>query len=344
MISRTLFLLVALFCAACQPGPQTLTIDGQAMGSNLRVVVIDPSGRADRQAIELAIEETVQQVNSRFSNWHADSEVSRFNQAEITNPIKISKELQLVIEQANVIHFASEGLLDITLGPLVELWGFGSPGPRSEPPSDEAIAATLPKIGQMHVLTLDRDAGTLTKAFPDTEIYLAAIAKGTGIDAIAQTLLDMGFTDLMVEVGGDLVAFGNGPSGRGWRIGIERPDSLSRGLEEIVALSGSGMATSGDYRNYFEQDGVRYSHILDASTGRPITHSTASVTVLAATAAQADAWATALLALGSDRGLAIAEDQGLAALFINRSQDSAQGEFQHLATSEFADFLARKRD
>ena len=344
MMRRVFILVFALLCTACQPAPQTLTIEGEAMGSNLRVVVVDPSGEADKRTIELAIEETVVQVNSRFSNWHADSEVSLFNQATTNEPIKISKEFQAVIEQANAIHLTSDGLLDITLGPLVELWGFGSKGGRNDPPSDEAIAETLQKVGQMKVLTLDPEAGTLAKAYPETAIYLAAIAKGTGIDAIAQTVRNMGFDNLMVEVGGDLVAYGEGPSGDGWRIGIERPDSLTRALEEIVKLSGLGMATSGDYRNYFEEDGVRYSHILDASTGRPITHATASVTVLAETAAEANAWATALLALGSERGLFIAEEQGLAALFINRRQDSAGAEFEHLATSTFEGLLARKKD
>jgi len=314
------------------------------MGTSLRVVVIDPDRRADRATIENAIQETVDQVNSQFSNWHEHSEVSRFNANPSTDPIEISEPFQRLIAAANNIHLSSSGRLDITLGPLIELWGFGAPSSRSEPPSDQQIALAMGLVGQTRVLDFDQEAGTLRKAKAGTGIYLAALAKGAGIDAIAERLREMGFDNLMVEVGGDLVAFGGGRSGDGWRIGIERPDTPARAIEEIVAVSAQGMATSGDYRNYFEEDGVRYSHIIDATTGRPVTHNTASVTVLAENAMLADAWATALLALGSEKGLQLAEEQGLAALFINRRQDSAEIEFEHLATSSFTGLLPRNED
>ena len=146
----------------------------------------------------------------------------------------------------------------------------------------------------------------------------------------------------MVEIGGDLIASGKNPSGESWRIGIERPDAASQTVEEVVDLSNLGMATSGDYRNYFEQDGIRYSHIIDAGTGRPITHGTASVTVLAPDAMMADGWATALLVLGQERGLAIAEKEGLAVLFIARKADSSETGFEITVSSQFAKLQAKQ--
>jgi thiamine biosynthesis lipoprotein len=144
----------------------------------------------------------------------------------------------------------------------------------------------------------------------------------------------------MVEIGGDLYAAGMNPDGQPWQIGVETPDALRRGVQRVVSVSGYGMATSGDYRNYFEQDGIRYSHIIDAGTGRPVTHTTASVTVLAENAMLADGWATAMLALGKERGLAVAEELGLAVLFIERDQSAEALQFISAASARFTELQA----
>ncbi|MEL7115981.1 MAG: FAD:protein FMN transferase, partial [Pseudomonadota bacterium] len=200
-------------------------------------------------------------------------------------------------------------------------------------PADEDIAAALDVVGQSDIIALTD--GTMAKALPDTNVWLAAIAKGYGADEIAEVLAGLGLTDYMVEIGGDLVASGTNPNGEAWRIGIERPDAATRTVEEVVQVADLGMATSGDYRNYFEEDGVRYSHIIDAETGRPITHTTASVTVLAENAMLADAWATAFLALGVERGMPIANENDLAVLFISRDQDTSELQFTHAASERF---------
>ncbi|MEO0975478.1 MAG: FAD:protein FMN transferase, partial [Pseudomonadota bacterium] len=176
---------------------------------------------------------------------------------------------------------------------------------------------------------------TLRKARAGVSIQLAALAKGYGVDAVAEALADLGWTDFMVEIGGDLRAEGRNARGEAWRIGIERPMAHARTVQEVIALSGQGMATSGDYRNYFEADGTRYAHVLDAKTGRPVDHGTVSVTVLAEDAVHADAWATALLALGVDRGLEIAERWHLAAMFISRGEQDAE-RFDIVVSERFA--------
>lgn len=319
MRARLSLCLAPLFVllAACQPEPQVLRLSGETMGTTYNITARDPSGELAQEAVEAAVAAALAEVDASLSNWNPGSEVSRFNAAASTEPVEISPGFTTVMAEAQAIHTASEGQFDMTLGPLIELWGFGARKPETPVPSDEAIAGALARVGQGRLLTLD--ASTLAKAEPEVQVYVAAIAKGYGVDRVAEALRGMGMSDYMVEIGGDLVTSGTNPEDAPWRIGIERPEE--GGLEEVVALTDQGMATSGDYRNYFEQDGVRYSHILDATTGRPITHKTASVTVLADSAMRADGWATALLALGAGRGMAISEAEGLAVLFIERGPE-----------------------
>ncbi|MEM8987711.1 MAG: FAD:protein FMN transferase [Pseudomonadota bacterium] len=335
---------LALFCAACGAQPQVIELTGQTMGSTYNIVVVDRAGEMDRVTLQSAIDETLALVNARFSNWDSESEVSRFNRLQTTAPVPISEDFREVMEIAYEVHAASEGQFDVTLAPLVELWGFGAPGPSQTPPSDAAIAAVMESIGQTRALALENEGPQLRKTVPTATIYLAAIAKGYGIDKVAETIASLGAEDYMVEIGGDLVAAGVNPSGQAWRIGVERPDAINRRVEEIVEISGLGMATSGDYRNYFEENGVRYSHIIDAETGRPVTHTTASVTVLAQTGALADAWATALLVLGAERGMSIAEKHDIGALFIVRRQDDAEAPFDLIPSSRFADLQSANED
>lgn len=313
------------------------------MGTTYTVVAVDKTGDVDPSQVQDAIDATLTDVNASMSNWDPDSEISRFNQAG-TEAVNISPGLAEVLALANDIHAASEGQFDVTLGPLIDLWGFGERNALSAVPSNAEIAEARASVGQRRLLTLTRNPDTLQKSRPDVSVYLAAIAKGYAIDRIAAALDDSGLSDFMVEIGGDLVTSGVNPRGTAWRIGIERPDPSSQRVEDVVPLSNLGMATSGDYRNYFEQDGVRYSHIIDATTGRPITHGTASVTVLADSAMAADAWATALLALGSERGLPLAEKNGLAVFFIVSDASILDIGFSTLASSRFDEILASEEE
>lgn len=336
-----LFLVVLTFLlAACKTDPVTLKFSGDTMGTTYNVIAVDKTAALSPDAIKDAIAAELAVVNGQMSNWDPSSEISRFNNAETTEAVAISPELAKVIAAANEIHIKSNGLFDVTLGPLIEIWGFGARTAESPVPSDEAIAAAQKITGQSKILSLTSDPLTLRKSLPGTSVYLAAIAKGYGVDQVAAVLKEAGLDDYMVEIGGDLVTSGLNPKGEPWRIGIERPDAGSQTVEDVVNVSGLGMATSGDYRNYFEQNGIRYSHIIDANTGRPITHGTASVTVLAPDAMMADGWATALLAMGREPGLKLAEAEGLAVLFIERNSDSGQIGFETTVSSQFSKLQA----
>lgn len=333
---------VALSLAACEAESVTLRLSGAAMGTTYNIVAIDDSANVDPETARAAIAETLARVDALMSNWNPDSEISRFNARADSAPTPISAELARVMRAANATHEGSLGLFDVTLGPLIELWGFGARRPDDPVPSDAQIADALAHVGQGRVLKLTSDPDALAKTDPNANVHLAAIAKGYGIDQVAATLREMGLKNYMVEIGGDLVTAGVNPDGRPWRVGLERPDSAGRAVEEIIAVSDLGVATSGDYRNFFEVDGARYSHVIDPTTGRPITHGTASVSVVAEDAMIADAWATALLALGAERGLGVAEKHGLAVFFIVRAPALGETSFTTVASSRFEGLRASK--
>ncbi len=318
MLTRRTFLALPVVLAACKPGASVLEFSGETMGTTYIVRVVDRGNTLGRTALGAAIDRALGDVTAEMSNWGAGSEVSVFNAAMTTEPVAVSPGLVEVVSAAEEVRRASEGRFDIALGPLIELWGFGAGGQARQVPGEASIVAVLERMGQGAPVLAGN--GALRKARPETEIFLSAIGKGHGVDRVARALAGLGATDFMVEIGGDLVTSGRNEDDRPWRIGIETPDPLAPNLQQVVGLSGRGLATSGDYRNYFEVDGTRYSHILDARTGRPVAHRTASATVLAENAMLADAWATAMLVLGRHRGLEIAEARGLPVLFIDRAE------------------------
>jgi len=332
---RIFFVVFVAFLASCGSPKTTFSFQGEAWGTRYNIVAIDPSASLDRGDVQSIIDDVLQRVDVEVSNWNPDSEVSQFNASTSIEPQRVSEALGSVIATAELVHQQSNGKFDITLAPLIELWGFGPRTPASPVPADEDIMAVLDRVGQSGMLTFDPVLSRLAKARPDVTVNLSAIAKGYGIDELADALRALGINDFLVEVGGDLMTSGVNPQGEAWRIGIEQPDAAPGAFGEIVELSDLGMATSGDYRNYFEEDGVRYSHIIDGETGRPVTHRTASVTVLADSAMAADAWATALLVLGAEDGMVIAENEGLAALFLVRDAEGDGGGFSAAASPRF---------
>jgi thiamine biosynthesis lipoprotein len=335
-----LFALV-LFVPGCwfSSDPEELRLSGETMGTTYNVTAIGTD--LDAEAMGAAVEAALAAVNGKMSNWDPNSEVSTFSKSTSTAPVTVSAEFAHVVAAANEVHAKSGGTFDVTLGPLIELWGFGPRKPEDPVPADDAITAALAGVGQSQLLDLDKAAGTLAKSAPEVGINLSAIAKGYGVDAVAQTLQGFGVENYMVEIGGDLVTLGKNLAGEPWRIGIEKPDPSAQAVQLVVPVSDLGLATSGDYRNYFEHEGQRYSHILDPVTGRPVTHATTSVTVIAETAMMADAWATAMLVLGREAGLKVAESQNLAVFFIDR--DVQAGEDAYItATSAAFDALNAK--
>ncbi|MDP6979921.1 MAG: FAD:protein FMN transferase, partial [Myxococcota bacterium] len=223
----------------------------------------------------------------------------------------------------------SGGAFDVTVGPLVAAWGFGATDRAPEPPSDAEREALEERVG-FAKLRVDPEGNTLSKLHPDVSCDLSAVAKGYGVDRIALLLERKGHRDHLVEIGGELRAKGTRLDGRVWRVGIERPDALTRTSREIIDLRNISLATSGDYRDYYEVDGRRISHTIDPRAGHPIDHRLASVSVLHPQAAWADALATTLNVLGPHAGFRFAEERNLAALLLLREGD---GEFHDLATS-----------
>ena len=232
------------------------------------------------------------------------------------------------------VGWQSEGAYDVTVAPLVDLWGFGPAGQVGAPPADDRITDVLENVGQDY-LRLDGEGGyRLLKTRP-VSLDFSSIAKGYGVDLVARWLDARGLDRYLVEVGGEMRLAGMSGRGDPWRVAIERPESALRTAEQAISVTDVAIATSGDYRNYFEVDGQRFSHSIDPRRGYPVSHDLVSVTVLDNSAMRADAWATALVVLGQERAMAVATQQGLAVYFIQR-----QGDTLHSSHSPaFAPFL-----
>ncbi|MCP4202673.1 MAG: FAD:protein FMN transferase [bacterium] len=319
-----------------EPSREVAVLSGQALGTTYAVKVVAEGGLAvgQSESLELEIEETLAAIDASMSTWREDSELERFNRHG-TEPFLLSPALDEVMAKALEIGSRSGGAFDITVGPLVEAWGFG-PEAESREPSPERIAELLGQTGS-HRLTLDRQGRTLRKNAGRIRCDLSAIAKGYAVDKLAAALAGTGYSDFMIELGGEVMVRGVNATGEDWRIGIEVPDPERRAVYAVVALDGRALATSGNYRNFRIEDGRVVSHIIDPRTGRPVTHTLASVSVIAETCMEADAWATALSVLGPDEGLEAARREGLAALFIAHHPD---GELEETSTAAFDRFRA----
>jgi thiamine biosynthesis lipoprotein len=322
-----------LVLAACKSRADIIEMSGLTMGTTYNVSVVDAPSSVTHSDVRNAIDTALTTVNQQMSNWDPASELSRFNAQSSTDAFSISPELAEVMTAAETVHLASSGGFDTTLGPLIELWGFGAHNKTQNRPSDIEIQAAQTKAG--HANTLRVASGSLQKSQADTQVYLAAIGKGYGADLVGRALNALGLRNYMVEIGGDLLAVGHNAAGQPWQIGVETPTAGTRGVLDVVAVSNVGLASSGDYRNYFEQDGQRFSHVIDPRTGRPIKHHTAGTTVLAENAMLADAWATAFLVLGQEEGLALAEAQGLAVQFTQRDFNADTLAFTTTSSTQF---------
>ena len=258
-----------------------------------------------------------------MSIYQENSEITDFNRTRHTDWFSVSPETARVIEQSLLISEKSLGALDITAGPLVKLWGFGpGTGEKSTTlPGEEAIRrARLHQGYKKMAVRLSPPA--VRKDDPEIYCDLGAIAKGHGGDEIARYLAAMGLSDFLVEIGGEVKASGKNNRNSDWQIGIESPDS-NLAIHKVVSLRDTAMATSGDYRNYFLQNGIRYSHIIDPRTGKPVTHALSSVTVIHDACSYADAWATALYVLGPEEGYEAALKEELAVFFIIREKEGS---------------------
>ena len=323
--------LAMVVLASC--GQVETTITGETMGTTYMVKVV--TGRMAKTGhLQALIDDGLETVNQSMSTYRPDSELSRFNALEQAGvPFTPSPDFLAVMRAAAEIHAATDGAWDGTLDPLITLWGFGRNQQSGRVPTPEEIGALLTRVDFGRILITPD--GRMVKGDGRLSLDLASIAKGYGVDAIARLLDDQGYTDFLVEVGGEVYAAGLRPDGKPWRVGINRP-SREAGFSEVykvVALTDKGFATSGDYRNYFEVDGRYYSHILDPKSGYPVANGVVSASVLADTCTLADGLATALMVMGPEAGLALVNTlPGVEALIIVRKDD---GSFSEHASKGF---------
>ena len=327
---------IVLVLTAC--GNEKLPVvhlHGDTMGTTYNVKYVVKEKQQAVEGLQSKIDTRLERINALMSTYDPESELSRFNQNRFTKPFAVSAETRKVVTEALRLSQLSEGALDITVGPLVNLWGFG-PNKRPEKvPSDEQIAQVSEYVGAQKLRVTEQG---LQKTHPQVYVDLSTIAKGYGVDEIATILEKHDIHDYLVEIGGEMRVKGQRGDGSGWLIAIEKPVSSERAVQKILSVGTNAIATSGDYRNYYEQDGVRYSHLIDPRTGKPITHNLVAVTVVDPSSMTADGLATALNVMGWDAAKALAEEQDLAVLLI-RHHD---GEFEEYLSAAFEETVEIK--
>lgn len=335
--------------------PAMQTFRGATMGTTYMVKVSGlPSGVADQsddwyEETAYAIDAELRRVNDQMSTYLKSSELSRFNDSDSTEWFAVSRQTAEVVGLALEIGKQTGGMLDVTVGPLVDRWNFG-PGKRNQAvPSDAEIDELKQRVGQ-HLLSMRLDPPALKKQVAELRVDLSAIAKGHGVDRVIELLREREVENMFVEIGGEVRVTGQKLTPVGpypWKVGIQKPDSASNQLALAHPMNDSAMATSGDYRNFFEVDGERYSHTINPVTGRPVKHDLASVTVIAGTCAEADGWATALNAAGPEFAERFADEHKIDSLLIIRVEktqaesDKVMNPFQAIGTGVFVGIAER---
>lgn len=328
------FVLLLALLGCQQPPPETLHLNGATMGTTWSVAMHSLPAGIDSAALKTQLQQRLEQINALMSTYDPMSEISRFNDQKSSDWFAISKETAEVIALSLETSRLTEGAFDISVGPLVELWGFGAAQRGEHVPTDEQINAQLAQVG-FQKLELRREPAAIRKLHPLLRIDLSAVAKGYAVDLLAELLKQQGIRNFLVEIGGELQVSGQRSDGTPWRIAIEKPQAGAREVETVFPLTGSALATSGTYRNFYEEDGQRYAHTIDPVSGRPIRHKLASVTVLDPDCARADALATALMVLGEEKGRRLCEENRIAAYFLIH-----QGEqIVNYASPAFTEFL-----
>ena len=306
-----------LSAAGCGEPRAPIHVSGPAQGTTFNVTITRAPDEITQQRVQQAMREVIDDIDEKMSTWRDDSEISRFNSAPAGEWVSVSPELASLTQKALDIGHRTGGAFDPTLGPILKVWGFGAgvDAPQRLPDTQQVDAAREHTgLGLVQVRT---DPPALRKKQAEVTLDLAGLAQGYTVDRMAQRLDRMGAEHYLVELGGELYARGDKTRGKPWRIGVEKPEAGVRAIDRVVDLENAGMTTSGDYRDFFEIDGHRFSHTIDPRTGRPVAHDLRAVTVIGDNALQADAMATALLVMGPKVGLEYANAHDLAALFVS---------------------------
>lgn len=326
--------LLVFFLCGCHrsiEGPEIiLPLSGSTMGTRYHVKIAGCFEKGSAEPLQEEIEEELDRINNWMSTYRPDSEISRFNRFEGQEWFSVSSAFARVVKEALRVSRETDGAFDVTVGPLVNLWSFGPERRPKRVPERKAIEEVKSGVGYQHLEVRDEPAA-LKKLRKTIHVDLSAIAKGFGVDRIAGLLDGLGFENYLVEIGGEIRVRGAKPDDTPWKVGVETPADDKRRIEEVIELRDLSLATSGDYRNFFLEDGKRYSHTIDPRTGRPTEHRLASVTVVTEACMEADAWATALMVLGPEDGFAFASERNLAVLFLLREDEG----FTRRATPAF---------
>ncbi|MCP4324421.1 MAG: FAD:protein FMN transferase ApbE [Alteromonadales bacterium] len=332
---------LAFFVSSCsEPAPKgkLVMVQGKTMGTYYQVtMVLSEKQQQDvaykLSALQFEIDSRLELVNEQMSTYRPDSELSKFNQAKET--LTVSPETAYVVKSSLALFNQSQGAFDVTVGPLVNLWGFGPDKKPTKVPSEALISERKKWVGSQHLGVRDN---TLYKAIPELYIDLSSIAKGYGVDVVAEHLQAVGINHYLVDIGGELRANGVKPGNKQWTLAIEKPVA-GQNIQRLIQIGDNAIATSGDYRNYYEFDGIRYSHTIDPETGKPISHMLVSVTVIHKSSMFADGLATAITVLGPEKGLAFAKQNKLAVFLLVKQED----EFIEHFTAEFKPYLLEEK-
>ena len=319
MVNKIWLVLIGLaFLVSCSDAPKQIRFSGDTMGTTYNVTLFSKDPRHSQAEIQKKVETVLAQVNAQMSTYDPDSELSRFNQHQSTQPVVISRALERVVTRAMQISEQTDGLLDITVGPLVNLWGFGPQARPEQVPSEDQLKAVREYVGYQK-LTLDNHQ--LSKQHPSIYVDLSTIAKGYGVDRVAYLLDDLDITQYLIEIGGEIRTRGGKPDGKSWRLAVEKPVSTERSIQQVVSFNEGALATSGDYRNFYQENGRRFSHIINPLTAEPIQHNLVSASVYAEDCMSADAYATALLVMGTEQAKAFVKQHQIATMLIYKTDD-----------------------
>ncbi|AIZ79435.1 FAD:protein FMN transferase [Actinobacillus equuli] len=342
--SILIFAMSAIFLTACNKAPEQITLQGKTMGTTYTVKYIDDGKVEDLVApdeLQKQLDSLLVTVNNEMSTYQKSSQISHFNQlSQVGQAVEIPSDFAKVVAEAMRLNKVTEGALDVTVGPLVNLWGFGPDKRLNKVPSAEQIAERAKSVGIEKLKLTTGEKPSLTKLVPNLYLDLSSIAKGFGVDKLAEHLESLGLANYLVEIGGELRGKGKNLQGVDWRIAIEQP-TLAQGqaAQITVPLHNLGMATSGNYRNYFEDEqGNRLSHIINPKELRPVSHKLASITVFAPTTMTADGLSTGLFVLGPEKALEVAEREKLAVFLIIKNGEA----FETKMSSEFEKLINQK--
>ncbi|QUM80133.1 FAD:protein FMN transferase [Moritella sp. 5] len=318
-----------------EPKLTNSTFKGQTMGTFYDIKVAHfPLTKSEQSSIHTEIERRLEQINDQMSTYRSNSELSRFNLSQAVNDFPVSEGTANVVAESIRIHKITSGAFDITLGPLVNLWGFGPDKLPQEKPTTEMIKAAQSRVAIEH---LSNTENTLSKNIDALYIDLSGIAKGYGADVISEYLESLGIENYIVGLGGDLRAKGINASNISWQIAIEKASTTEHSVQHVVAVGNNAIVTSGSYRNYYDLNDERFSHTIDPITGQPTQHNLVSVTVIHPSAMTADGFATAFMAMGKEKGIKLASQKQLAVYMIYKSGDH----FKEVYTEAFSPFFQK---